>query len=179
MRRVVTAIAIVGVLLSMCVVSQVLFAADSATKSGADAAKANAAKTKTAAPADRVVVMYFHRTQRCPTCRRMGSYSEEAVVDGFAKQIKRGAVQFYYVDFQDERNEALTNAYQVGGPTLIVAQVVGNKVKHYRNLTEIWAKNGDKDEFLKYVRDNVAAYQKALPKTAMKRKTEETSSKTK
>ena len=26
-------------------------------------------------PADRVVVMYFHRTERCPTCRKMGSAS--------------------------------------------------------------------------------------------------------
>ena len=79
---------------------------------------------------------------------------------GFAKEIKRGTVEFHYIDFQDENNAALTNGYKVGGPTLIVAQVVGNKVKEYKNLTEIWAKNGDKDEFLKYVRDNVAAYQK-------------------
>ena len=26
-------------------------------------------------PADRVLVLYFHRTQRCPTCLKMGSYS--------------------------------------------------------------------------------------------------------
>ena len=47
--------------------------------------------------------------------------------------------------------------------------MVGNKVKEYKNLTEIWTKNRDKDEFLKYVRDNVAAYQKSESKTAMKR----------
>ena len=123
---------------------------------------------RAAAPADRVVVMYFHRTQRCPTCRRMGSYSEEAVTEGFAKEIKDRTVEFHYVDFQDETNAALTKGYKIGGPTLIVAQVVGNKVKAYKNLTEIWTKNGDKDAFLKYVRDNVAAYQKQKPKTAMK-----------
>ena len=119
-------------------------------------------------PADRVVVMYFHRTQRCPTCLRMGSYSEEAVVKGFAKQIKDGKVEFHYIDFQDENNAALTNGYKVAGPTLIVARVVGNKIKEYKNLTEIWAKNRDKDVFLKYVRDNVAAYQKSESETAMK-----------
>ena len=58
------------------------------------------------------------------------------------------------------KTRQLTKGYKVGGPTLIVAQVVGNKVKEYKNLTDIWAKNRDKDEFLKYVRDNVAAYQK-------------------
>ncbi|MEN6405370.1 MAG: nitrophenyl compound nitroreductase subunit ArsF family protein [Thermoguttaceae bacterium] len=130
-----------------------------------------------AAPADRVVVMYFHRTQRCPTCLRMGSYSEEAVVEGFAKQIKAGTVEFHYVDFQDAQNAAQTNGYKVGGPTLIVAQVVGNKVKAYKNLTEIWAKNGDKEAFLKYVRDGVAAYQKPESTTAMKSEADEAAQK--
>ena len=122
-----------------------------------------------ATPADRVVVMYFHRTVRCPTCKRMGSYSEEAVTKGFAKQIKDGTVEFHFIDFQDEKNATLTKGYKVGGPTLIVAQVIGNKVKEYKNLTEIWEKNSDKDAFLKYVRDNVVGYQKADSKTAMKR----------
>jgi hypothetical protein len=159
MRRVVTATIAFGVVaLCALALSQTVLAADAPTKANKPAA----------APADRVVVMYFHRTQRCPTCLRMGSYSEEAVVKGFAKQIKDGKVEFHYVDFQDEKNAKLTNGYKVGGPTLIVAQVVGNKVKEYKNLTEIWAKNGDKDVFLKYVRDNITAYQKSDSKTAMK-----------
>ena len=112
------------------------------------------------APADRVVVMYFHRTQRCPTCLKMGSYSEEAVKGGFAKQIKDGKVEFHYIDFQDEKNAALTKGYKVGGPTLIVARVAGNKVAEYKNLTEIWTKVRDKAAFIDYVQTNVKDYQK-------------------
>jgi len=119
-------------------------------------------------PADRVVVMYFHRTQRCPTCLRMGSYSEEAVVKGFAKEIKDGTVEFHYVDFQDPKNAALTKGYKITGPTLVVVKVVGNKVVVAKNLTEIWTKNREKDVFLKYVRDNVRAFEKPLEKTASK-----------
>jgi len=161
MRRVVIASAF-GVVFCTLAISQMTLAADDPVKADKPAA----------APPDRVVVMYFHRTQRCPTCLRMGSYSEEAVVKGFAKQIKAGTVEFHYVDFQDAKNAGLTNGYKVGGPTLIVAQVIGNKVKEFKNLTEIWAKNRDKDVFLKYVRDNVTAYQKAESKTAMKREAE-------
>ena len=84
------------------------------------------------APTDRVVVMYFHRTQRCPTCLKMGSYTEEAVKDGFAKEIKDGKVELHYIDFQDEKNAAFTKAYKVGGPTLIVAKASGNKVAEYQ-----------------------------------------------
>jgi hypothetical protein len=161
MRRVVTTIAALGVAAFFAsMLPQVVLAADAPTKAGAS--------VKADAPADRVVVMYFHRTQRCPTCLRMGSYSEEAVVKGFAKQIKDRTVEFHYVDFQDGKNAALTNGYKVSGPALIVVKVVKNKAVEVKNLTEIWAKNGDKDVFLKYVRDNVVAYRKPASKAAAK-----------
>jgi len=112
------------------------------------------------APADRVVVMYFHRTQRCPTCLRMGSYSEEAVKTGFASEIQAGKVAFHYIDFQDQQNAAFTSAYGVTGPTLIVAKVRSDKVADYKTLMEIWAKVRDKGAFVEYVQGNVRDYLK-------------------
>lgn len=109
-------------------------------------------------PSDRVVAMYFHRTQRCPTCLKMGSYSEEAVRSGFAQQVKDGKAEFHYIDFQDKKNAELTKAYGISGPALIVAKVEKNKVKEFKNLEDIWAKVGDKPAFLKYVQENVTAY---------------------
>ena len=111
-------------------------------------------------PADRVVTMYFHRTQRCPTCLKMGSYSEEAVKKGFAKQVKEGSVEFHYVDFQDKKNAALTKGYKISGPALVVAKVKENKVKEYKDLKDIWMKVREKPMFIKYVRENVEAYLK-------------------
>ena len=108
--------------------------------------------------ADRVVAMYFHRTQRCPTCLKMGSYSEEAIKKGLAKQVKEGSVEFYFVDFQDKKNAALTKGYKISGPALIVAKVEANKVKEFKDLKDIWTKVQEKPKFLTYVRKNVEAY---------------------
>jgi hypothetical protein len=109
------------------------------------------------APKDRVIAMYFHRTERCPTCLKMGSYSEEAVKTAFADAVKKGQVAFYFIDFQDEKNARYTKAYDIVGPALIVAKIVGNKVASYRNLEEIWSKVDDKPAFLRYVQENVKA----------------------
>ena len=117
-------------------------------------------------PADRVVAMYFHRTERCPTCLKMGSYSEEAVKKGFAKQVKEGSVQFYYIDFQDKKNATLTKGYKVSGPALVVAKVKAKKVKEYKDLEDIWTKVREKPKFIKYVRDNVEAYRKSKERAA-------------
>ena len=109
-------------------------------------------------PADRVVAMYFHRTERCPTCKMMGSYSEETVKKGFPSQVESGSVEFRYIDFQQPKNAKLTKAYKVTGPALIIADVKDNKVSEYKDLKEIWVKVREKPEFIKYVRTNIQAY---------------------
>jgi thiol-disulfide isomerase/thioredoxin len=118
------------------------------------------AAAKEDAPKDRVVVMYFHRTERCPTCLKMGSYSEEAVKKGLAKEIKAGKVAFHFIDFEDEKNERFTKAYKIEGPTLIVARVSEKKVAQYKSLDEMWTKVREKDKFIEYVQTNVKEYQK-------------------
>jgi hypothetical protein len=108
-------------------------------------------------PADRVVVMYFHRTERCPTCRKMGDYSMEAVKSGFAEQIQAGTVEFHFVDFESPRNAALAKGYKIEDPALVVARIQNNKVAAYRDLNEIWTNVGNKPAFLRYVQEQVAS----------------------
>lgn len=156
MKRIVVALGVIA--LCVLALSHAALAGDEAAKSDKPAA----------APADRVVVIYFHRTVRCPTCKRMGSYAKEAVLEGFPKQIEDGTVEFHFVDFQNEKNAGLAKGYKVAGPTLIVAHVVDDKVKEFKNLAEIWGKNNDKDAFLKYVRENVTDYQTPETETARK-----------
>ncbi len=127
-----------------------------------DSWAADASKDRVAAPKDRVAVMYFHRTQRCPTCLKMGSYTEEAVKTGFAGEIKAAKVAFHYIDFENEKNAAYTKAYRITGPTLIVAKVSGKKVLEYKNLEEMWSLVTDKEAFLGYVQANVNAYLESL-----------------
>ena len=109
-------------------------------------------------PKNRVVAMYFHRTQRCPTCKKMGAYAEEMAKKRFGKELKAKSVELKFIDFQDQKNIKFTKAYKITGPTLIVARVKDNKVAEYKNLKEIWTKVSDKDAFCKYVQDNIVAY---------------------
>jgi hypothetical protein len=137
MRRVVIALVGVAVLFGF-VLTQAVVAADP--------------------PAERVVVMYFHRTNPCETCQKMSAYTEEAVNAAFADQLKSGKVEYHYIDFQDQKNEALVKGYKVDRPTLIVVQVAENKVKNQQNLKEMWTLVRDKDEFIEYVQKNVKGY---------------------
>ena len=110
------------------------------------------------APKDRVIAMYFHRTERCPTCIKMGAYSEEAVKAAFAEQLKDGTVEFRNIDFQDPKNARLAKGYKIQGPTLIVAKIENNRVAAYKDLDGIWERVTEKPKFLLYVQENIAAY---------------------
>jgi hypothetical protein len=121
-------------------------------------AGALAADSPQAAPARRVIACYFHRTQRCPTCLKIGSYVEEAVKTGFEKEIAEGRVVLTMVDFQDPKNQKLTDAYKITGPALVVIHADGNKAAAWKPAPKVWSLVGKKAEFLKYVQDEVRGY---------------------
>jgi hypothetical protein len=122
--------------------------------------KQPAASNPAVAPAHRVVACYFHRTNRCPTCRKISAYIEEAVQAGYAKEIKDGRVAVAMVDFQDPRNQAYVAAYQIAGPTLVVMDVRVDKVTAWKAAPKTWRLVADKDAFFQYVQEEVRSYLK-------------------
>src|SRR3990172_7043229 len=75
------------------------------------APRASAADKPAAAPSHQVIACYFHRTVRCPTCKKISAYIEESVKVGFESQVKDGSVKMLMIDFQDAKNEKFTQAY--------------------------------------------------------------------
>lgn len=105
-----------------------------------------------------VVAIYFHRTVRCPTCKKIGGLAEEAVTKGFAEQIAAGTVEFRYVDFQDAKNAVLTKAYKITGPTMVLLDVADGRVTRWEPLPKVWQLVAKPQELQTYVRTSVAEY---------------------
>lgn len=116
---------------------------------------------KPAAAAHRVVACYFHRTNRCPTCRKISAYIEESLNTGMAKEMKEGSVALQMIDFQDPKNQQYTDAYKITGPTLVIMDVRDGKVASWKPAPKVWSLVGKKDAFFKYVQDEVRAYLEA------------------
>ncbi|MDY0169009.1 MAG: nitrophenyl compound nitroreductase subunit ArsF family protein [Thermoguttaceae bacterium] len=110
------------------------------------------------APAHQVILCYFHRTVRCPTCKMVGSYVQEAVQAGFPAQMKDGTVKLLMVDFQDPRNQPYVKAYRVTGPLLVVLDVRDGKVAAWKPVPKVWSLLSKKTEFFKCVQSEVQGY---------------------
>lgn len=123
-----------------------------------DGSPSTAAAKPEVTPPHQVVACYFHRTQRCPTCKKISAYIEESVQTGFAKQIKDGSVRMTMVDFQDPKNQKFTQAYKITGPTLVVMDIRDGKVKSWKAAPKVWSLVSQKEDFFKYVQGEVKSY---------------------
>ena len=113
-----------------------------------------------------VIAIYFHRTVRCPTCKRIGALVEDAVAKGFAKEVEVRTVEFRLLDFQDKKNAELAEAYKIAGPTLVLANVFDGKVIRWEPLPKVWQLVGKPAELTAYVQDGVAKYLKQTKEEA-------------
>ena len=120
--------------------------------------QAAAADKPAAGPSHQVIACYFHRTMRCPTCQRISAYIEEAVNTRFASQVKDGSVKLVMIDFQDAKNQSYTQAYGIEGPTLVLMDVHGGKVKTWKPAPKVWSLVAQKGDFFKYVQGEVQSY---------------------
>ncbi len=127
---------------------------------GATTAPAANTNAQADAPPHQVVAIYFHRTVRCPTCKRIGTLAEEAVTKHFADEIKAGTVVFRYVDFQDKQNAALVKAYKIETPTLVLANVFDGQVVRWAPMPKVWQLVAKPAELTSYVQDGVTMYLK-------------------
>ncbi len=131
---------------AVALLSAVLLGLPCSTASGADA------------PARQVIVWYFHRTVRCPTCKMVGAYLQEAVQAGFPSQVQDGSVQLLAVDFQDPRNQQYAQAYRVTGPLLVVLDVRDGKVAAWKPVPKVWSLLAKRPEFFRHVQMEIQGY---------------------
>ncbi len=117
-----------------------------------------AADTQTAAPSHQVIACYFHRTVRCPTCKKISAYIEESVQSRFASQVKDGSVKMVMMDFQNPRNQKYTQAYGIEGPTLVIMDIHDGKVKAWKPAPKVWSLVSNKDDFFRYVQNEIQDY---------------------
>jgi hypothetical protein len=120
-------------------------------------------------PPHQVVAIYFHRTVRCPTCKRVGALVEDAVAKRFDKEVEAKSVVFLNMDFQDKKNAEFVKAYKISGPTLVLANVFDGEVACWTPMQKVWPLVGKPTELQAYVQEGVSKYLKQSKEEAESR----------
>jgi len=87
------------------------------------AAKPSDTAVQPVAGAERVDVVYFHRTERCASCQWAGDTTQKTVEANFQAELASGRVTFREIDVQKPENSALTRQYRAAGSSLFLNYV--------------------------------------------------------
>lgn len=119
---------------------------------------ANADGTPTLAVQDGARVFYLHGTIRCPTCRSIEAYAEEAVRTGFAGELQSGDLQWQVINYESPGNERYATDYEVVAPNVVLAMFKDGRQVKWKGLPEVWEHVGDKPAFVAFVQASIREF---------------------
>lgn len=109
---------------------------------------------------NKIVVYYFHGTYRCPSCTMIEQYTEQAVLEGFSPELKRGLVEFKSINAETPENRHFIKDYQLYTKSVIVSEVINGREQRWKNLQKVWQLFYNKKAFTDYVQQEIYAYLK-------------------
>jgi len=96
------------------------------------------ASNNSSGPADRVDVVYFHRTSRCPTCIHAEELTRDTLETYFKDELASRKVTFESIDVQDSNNAAIINKYGAYGSQLFI-NTVKDGTDHIEEATDLYS----------------------------------------
>lgn len=115
--------------------------------------------SKTAAPSDtKIIVYYFHNNYRCPSCKKIESYSSETVNKKFADDIKKGLITWRMVNVDEAPNKHFVKEYKIFTKQVVLVEMKKGAQTKWKNLDKIWELLGNKDKFASYIEQEVKAF---------------------
>ena len=88
-------------------------------------------------PADRVEVVYFHRTQRCHTCLYAEEQTQYTLETYFKDELASGRVTFQSINVQDEANADIIEKYNNASYLTLCINTVRGGTDHIEAVTDI------------------------------------------
>jgi len=107
-------------------------------------------------PADRVDVVYFHRTQRCSKCMYAEDATRYTLETYFADELASGKVTFQVINVDDkEANADILEKYNNPSYLTLCINAVRDGTDHIEVVTDIWLVIGNDEAFVEIVKSKV------------------------
>ena len=113
------------------------------------------ASNNSSGPADRVDVVYFHRTQRCNTCIYAEEGTRYTLETYFKDELDSGRVTFQVIDVQDEANADIVEKYNNASYLTLCINTVRDGTDHIEVVTDIWLVIGNDEAFAEVVKNKI------------------------
>ncbi|MHC4445545.1 MAG: nitrophenyl compound nitroreductase subunit ArsF family protein [Planctomycetota bacterium] len=106
----------------------------------------------------KIIVYYFHRTLRCPSCLAIEKYAHEAVGGNFVDGLQAGRLVWRVVNIELEGNEHFEKDFKLEYSSVVLVEMSGDKVMRWKNLAKVWDLLDNREAFGNYITKEVAEY---------------------
>lgn len=116
-------------------------------------------KEAATAPAPPVlVVYYFHRTLRCPSCLTIEEWTKRAVNDGFPVELDSGRIALKVANLDEPGNAHFNGDYRLNTQSVVLSDTRDGRETRWKNLEEVWELLDDEAKFLDYIRAEIREF---------------------
>ena len=109
-----------------------------------------------------VLVTYYYTSYRCPTCKKLETYSRQAIEEGFPEELEEKRIVFLTLNLDEPENSRYVEDYKLVTKSLIISLNRNGKEIKWKNLPEIWKLVGDQEKFGEYVQRETRGFLEEL-----------------
>ena len=104
---------------------------------------------------DGVIVYYFHRTDRCPTCQAIETQASEVVQSNYAAELDSGRMAWKVLNYEKPGGRQLALEFGVDKPVVVLTRMKDGQVVDKRLLNRVWALYDEPSAFAEFVRSEI------------------------
>lgn len=105
----------------------------------------------------KLMVYYFHRTMRCPSCLLLEELTKQAVSSGFEKELKTGRIELKIINIDEPAQAHFEKDYALEFQSVVLSSVENGKETSFKNLPLIWDYLEDEDKLVSYILNEIKA----------------------
>ena len=98
-----------------------------------------------------LILYYFHRTQRCPTCLKIEDLIGQVVQEVYAREIESGRMVYQVINVDEPGNDSFVREYKLISSSLVAARYDKGIRAGWKSLDDVWLLTGDPAKFRDYV----------------------------
>ncbi len=109
----------------------------------------------------KLLVYYFHLTNRCNTCKKIEAATIKTLETYFKKELENGTIVFQSFNVDLPENKKLVEKYQAYGATLALTPLVKGQEADIEDITDFaFSKIGNEEIFINELREKIISYLK-------------------
>jgi hypothetical protein len=107
-------------------------------------------------PTQKLDVIYFHATRRCPTCMAIEENTRKTLDTYFSNQLKNGTIKLTVINVDEDKNKAIAEKYEATGSALFLTKTSNGK-ENKNDMTDFafsYARNNP-DKFMTGLKNKI------------------------